>query len=285
MAKDVAGAGVAPGTAVVTGASSGIGRDYAERLAGLGHDLVLVARRQPRLAELADRLRREHGVRTEVLVADLSQDEDVSRVAGRVAADDVSVLVNNAAINGYGPYAATDAALHAKVIAVNVAAVAALSRAVLPGMLERGAGTLVNVASLLAFSGSLPPVPGGLPERVVYGGTKGFVVAFTRLLAAELADTPVRVQVLCPGLTATEFHMTRGEAPVDAEAAHEPGRGGIRGGMAAADVVTASLAGLALGEVVCAPGLGDAAAVDRLIAAEAGLRTAAGAPLAERYRA
>ena len=159
-----------PGTAVVTGASSGIGAVYAERLAGEGHDLVLVARRAERLEDLAERLRKSAGVAVEPLVADLSLQDDVARVAERVAAEDVTLLVNNAGINGYGPYPETDPALLAKVLAVNVVALTALTRAALPGMLARGRGAVVNVASLLAFAGSLPPGP--LPYRAVYGGTK-----------------------------------------------------------------------------------------------------------------
>ena len=267
-----------PGTAVVTGASSGIGAVYAERLAGEGHDLVLVARRAERLEDLAERLRKSAGVAVEPLVADLSLQDDVARVAERVAAEDVTLLVNNAGINGYGPYPETDPALLAKVLAVNVVALTALTRAALPGMLARGRGAVVNVASLLAFAGSLPPGP--LPYRAVYGGTKGYVVAFTRTLAAELAGTPVGVQVVCPGLTATEFHLTAGDEPV-------PGREHRvhdSGGMPAEDVVTASLAALRTGEVVCVPGLADGDAVARLSAVEAELRGASGAPLAERYR-
>ncbi|WP_329459456.1 SDR family NAD(P)-dependent oxidoreductase [Streptomyces sp. NBC_01497] len=269
-----------PGTALVTGASSGIGFAYAERLAALGHDLVLVARREHRLALQAGRLRAEHGIRVEELPADLSDAGALARVSERAGRDDVDLVVNSAAINGYGPFAEGDPALLAKVVALNVTALTALSRAALPGMLERGRGALVNVASLLAFSGSLPPSPGGLPQRAVYGGTKGFVVTFTRLLAAELADTPLRVQLLCPGLTATEFHLTRGEEPVSGDTP----RVHAIGGMPVGDVVAASLAALRTDESVCVPGLDDPAALDRLVSAEWGIRRAAGAALAPRYR-
>jgi short-subunit dehydrogenase len=266
-----------PGTAVVTGASSGIGAEYADRLAGLGWDLVLVARRADRLAELATGLRERTGVAVQTLVADLSESEDLAAVAERVAADDVTLLINNAGINGYGPFAEVDPALLAKVIAVNVTAPTLLTRAAIPGMLARGAGAVVNVASLLAFAGSLPPDP--LPQRATYGGTKGYVVTFTRTLAAELADTPVTVQVVCPGLTATEFHLTKGDEPVPgAPRVHDDG------GMPAPDVITASLAALRSGEVVCVPGLSEAAAVERLTAVEAEIRGASRAGLATRYR-
>ncbi|WP_318205633.1 SDR family NAD(P)-dependent oxidoreductase [Streptomyces sp. SCL15-4] len=266
------------GRAVVTGASSGIGAEYAARLAGRGADLVLVARRAERLDVLAERLRKETGAAVEVMVADLAASADLVRVAERVAAEDVTLLVNNAGINGYGPFTEVGTALLGKVIDVNVVAPTVLARAALPGMLARGRGAVVNVASLLAFAGALPPGP--LPHRAVYGGTKGYIVTFTRTLAAELAGTPVRVQVACPGLTATEFHLGTGEAPVPGEArVHEDG------GMPAADVVTASLDALESGEVVCVPGLSDPAAVTRLADAELALRAGSGTDTALRHRA
>ena len=265
------------GTALITGGSSGIGAEYASRLAGRGWGLVLVARRADRLADLGQQLREQHGIRVEELVADLADPADLPRVAERAAGDDLDLLINNAGINGYGPFAETDAGLLEKVVTVNVTAVTALSRAALPGMLDRGRGTVISVTSLLAFSGDVPPNP--LPQRAVYGATKAYEVAFTRILAAELAGSPVRAQVVCPGLTATEFHMTRGEEPVTGRTpqVHDDG------GMPAPDVVTASLAAFDSGETVCVPGLSEPAAVERLAAAEAELRTASGSGLAERY--
>jgi hypothetical protein len=263
------------GTAVVTGASAGIGEVYARRLAERGYGLVLVARREPRLRALAGELGGE------ALVADLSRAADLARVAERVAADDVTLLVNNAGINGYGPFGEVDEELLTKVITLNVTVPTVLTRAAVPGMLERGRGAVVNVASLLAFASSLPPGP--LPFRAVYAGTKGYVVTFTRTLAAELAETPLRLQVCCPGYTATEFHLTAGETPVsDAEVATKPAEPHA---MSADDVVTASLAGLDAGEVVVAPGLVDPGALDRLTAAEAEFRAASQPVLAPRYRA
>jgi short-subunit dehydrogenase len=260
------------GTAIVTGASAGIGAVFARRLAERGDDLVLVARRTERLEELAGTL----GVRVEVLGADLAQPGDLSRVAERAAGGDVTLLVNNAGINGYGPFAEIDPAVLAGVLAVNVTAPAVLTRAAIPGMVERGAGAVINVASLLAFAGALPPDP--LPHRATYAGTKGFMVTFSRTLAAELAGTPVRVQVLCPGYTATEFHLSAGTAPIQGTAPPDQPRA-----MSAEDVVQASLVALDADEVVCAPGLDDAAAVDRLVAAEAHLRSAGRPRAADRY--
>jgi short-subunit dehydrogenase len=264
------------GTALITGASSGIGAVYARRLAERGWDLVLVARRADRLEQLAAVLRDEHGGEVETLAADVSEASDLARVAARTA--DVDLLVNNAGINGYGPFAETEAGLLTQVLAVNVTAPTVLTRAAVPGMLTRGRGAIVNVASLLAFAGSLPPDP--LPQRAVYGGTKGYVVTFTRTLAAELAGSPVTVQVVCPGLTATEFHLTQGDMSVPGEEkVHD------EGGMPPEDVVDASLAALRAGETVCVPGLGDPAAVDALAGAELAVRAGAqGGRIAARYR-
>ncbi|MFD5296706.1 SDR family NAD(P)-dependent oxidoreductase [Streptomyces mutabilis] len=256
-------------TALVTGASSGIGAAYARRLAKRGWDTVLVARRADRLDDLAHHLRAEGDTTVETLVADLSDPEDLARVTERAAGDDIGFLLNNAGINGYGPFAELDPPLLRKVIDINVLAVTVLARAAVPAMLSRGHGTLVNVASQLAFAGALPPGP--LPERAVYGGSKGFVVTFTRTLAAELAGTPLRVQVLCPGLTATEFHRSRGQDPVPGRepTVHE------EGGAPVGEVIDASLAALDAGEVVCVPGLADNGPVTALEQAELALRAAA----------
>jgi short-subunit dehydrogenase len=267
------------GTAVVTGASSGIGAEYARRVAGRGYDVVLVARRGPRLEELATELRAT-GVAVEVVVADLAEPADVERVGSRVGAGDVSLLVNNAGINGYGPFEAVDPAVVAAVLAVNVTALTLLTHAAVVGMRARGRGAVVNVASLLAFAGALPPDP--LPARATYGGSKGYVVTFSRTLAAELQGSGVTVQVLCPGRTTTEFHVSTDGRPVADDAgsdAPDPRA------MSAQDVVRASLVGLDAGEVLVAPGLLDDAAVQVLVAAEAGLRSASVPDLAPRYRA
>ncbi|MDQ0815108.1 short-subunit dehydrogenase [Streptomyces sp. B3I7] len=256
------------GTALVTGASSGIGAAYAQRLAADGWDTVLVARRAGRLDDLAARLREETGTAAEPLVADLAAPDDLARVVERVARGDVGFLLNNAGINGYGPFAGLEPALMAEVLHVNVLAVTALTRAAVPAMLELGRGTVVNVASQLAFAGALPPHP--LPERAVYGGSKGYVVTFTRTLAAELGGTPLRLQVLCPGLTATEFHLSRGEAPV-------PGREQAvqeEGGMPVDQVVDASLRDLEKGTVICVPGVEGTSPLVTLEAAELAIRSA-----------
>ncbi|BBY55079.1 SDR family NAD(P)-dependent oxidoreductase [Mycobacterium koreense] len=265
--------------ALVTGASSGIGAAFAEELAERGHDLVLVARRADRLEGLAGRLAETHAIEAEVLVADLSVPTETAAVAARFGAGDIGLLINNAGISGFGPFDQTGPALLARVVEVNVSAPTALARAAVPAMLGRGGGAIINVASVLAFSGGVPPAA-PMPHRAVYAATKGYIVTLSRVLAAELADTTVRVQALCPGLTATEFHLSDGSTPVPGarEQVHDDG------GMPAGDVVTASLLALERGETVCIPGLANPTALDDLASAEAVIRTAAGAGLAERYR-
>ncbi|NHC14631.1 SDR family NAD(P)-dependent oxidoreductase [Motilibacter deserti] len=270
----------ASGTALVTGASGGIGEVYARRLHAAGQDVVLVARRASRLDALAGDLRTSGTGRVETLVADLAGPEGRAAVAERAAGRDVSLLVNNAGLSGYGPFAEAEPEVLEQVVSLNVLALTLLSRAAVPAMLARGSGAVVNVASLLAFSGALPPGP--LPHRATYAGTKAFVVAFSRTLAEELRGTGVTVQACCPGYTSTEFHLTSGTEPVPDEALLA--RGDEPGAMSAEDVVTASLAALRTGEVVCAPGLNDPTAVDRLTAAEAELRRASRPQLAARYR-
>lgn len=262
------------GTAVVTGASAGIGASYAKQLDDRGYGVVVVARRRHRLEELAAQLDS-----AEVLVADLATAEGVARVAERLTAPDVTLLVNNAGINGYGSFAQVDPDVLASVVTLNVDAPMRLARAVLPGMLERDRGAIVNVASLLAFSGSVRDPR--LPRRATYAASKAFLVAFSRVLATEVVDSRVRVQVVCPGYTATEFHLTNDNRPVEDERASAKGPEPYA--MSADDVVRASLLSLDRGETVCVPGLDDPSVVDRLIEAEAGLRRGSRPHLADRY--
>lgn len=259
--------------AVVTGASAGIGKAFAERLATDGYDLVLVARRRARLQTLADRLWRDAGVEVEVLVADLTDATAVSRVEARIAGyDRLSLLVNNAGFGGYRPFAELDPKVIDELIGIHISTVARLTRTVLPGMIQRGQGAVVNIASLLAISGALPPDP--LPYRAVYAGAKAFIMGFTEALAGELGDSGVRVQVCLPGLVDTEYHMRVGRDPSKMPPMMQP-----------ADVVTASLAALGRGEVVCVPGLDDPAMLERITSARHAVLASANRPaLAARYR-
>jgi len=260
-----------PGLAVVTGASSGIGEAYAERLAADGWDLLVVARSGERLRELATRLNQAHRVTVRVVQADLSDAGEVERVGGEIGAMPVDMLVNNAGLAYYMPFADLVAAKAAELVDLNVLAPVLLTQAVLPGMLDRSRGTIINVASLLAFSGAVE-IP-FLPKRVVYAATKSFLVTFSQALAAEVGDRGIQVQVVCPGVVRSEFHSRQG-MDMSAVPRMEPG-----------DVVEASLADLADGALVSVPGLDDTEPLARLDAACLGLvRVARIAELPARYR-
>jgi short-subunit dehydrogenase len=221
--------------ALVTGASSGIGEAFARRLAARGTALVLVARREDRLEALA----KELDVASEVVAADLADPDDLRRVEERVASatDPVDLLVNNAGFGTTGPFATLPVEREEEEIRVNVLAVVRLSRAALPGMVERGAGGIVNVSSLAAFQ----PDPG----NATYGATKAFVLNFSEALSEELRKTGVKVQALCPGYTRTEFQTT---------AEYETSRIPKAVWQTPDQVVDASLAALDRGKVLCVPG-------------------------------
>nr|BFD80879.1 SDR family NAD(P)-dependent oxidoreductase [Streptomyces sp. Xyl84] len=253
--------------ALVTGATSGIGRAFARRLAGDGHDVIAVGRRADRLAELAAGF---PGDRVRPVVADLSTDDGVEAVAALCAGEPLSMLVNNAGVAHYMPFADLPAEKARELLHVKVAAPTLLTRAAVPGMLARGAGAIVNVAGMIAFSGPAPAEQ--MPRRAVYAGTLAHLVTMSQVLHAELSGTGVRVQVLCPGVVATEFHERQG---LDLSAVAR---------MSAEDVVTAGLRGLELGEVVCAPGVEDSRLLRAVSEAQLAAFGAQSPRLAERYR-
>ncbi|OBI53863.1 SDR family oxidoreductase [Mycobacterium sp. E787] len=253
--------------ALVTGATSGIGRAYADRLAADGHDLVIVGRRAERLAEFADA---HPDVQVRTVVADLSAAEDVARVAEICAAEPLTLLVNNAGVAHYMPLAELPASKAAELVNVKVLAPTMLSRAAVGGMLARGTGAIVNMAGMIAFSGPAPHSQ--MPRRAVYAGTLAYLVTMSQTLGAELEGTGVVVQVVCPGVVATEFHERQN---MDLSAVPR---------MSADDVVTASLRGLQLGETVCAPGVEDASLLDAVFRADLAAFGAQSPELATRYR-
>ena len=180
------------GIALITGASTGIGAIYADRLAKRGYDLILVARNQSRLAALAGRLKSETGRSVETISADLNDKADLARIETTLRTNtNISLLVNNAGVGGAAPLLNSDVEKMDQMISLNVVALTRLTYAVAPGFVARGGGTIVNIASIVAIS----------PETLngVYGGSKAFVLAFSQSLQHELAQKGVRVQAVLPG--------------------------------------------------------------------------------------
>jgi uncharacterized protein len=191
-------------TALVTGASVGIGRELAELFARDGHHLVLVARNESQLQELAKRLRDQYHVNADVIVQDLSTAEAPQRIFEQVQSKQIDYLVNNAGFGSHGPFAEADVANEMAMIRVNISALTHLTRLFLPPMLKRRSGRIMNVASVAAF------LPG--PLMAVYYATKAYVLSFSEALASEIAGSGVTVTALCPGPTITQFQIRAGIA-------------------------------------------------------------------------
>jgi short-subunit dehydrogenase len=239
------------GTALVTGASSGIGAIYAERLAARGFDLLLVARDQERLEAAATKLRAEHGVQVEVLKSDLTQKDDVLKLEQRLRSDSsISLLLNNAGVAADGLLANADMEQLERLIQLNVTAVTRLASAAAASFAKAGRGTIINIASVVAL----------FPERfnATYSASKAYVLSLTQSLNAELDGTGVKVQAVLPGVTRTEIWERSGidatQIPADMV-------------MEAGEMVDAALSGLDQGELITIPSLPDAAHWDAFVAA------------------
>jgi len=254
--------------ALVTGASSGIGAVYADRLAARGYDLILVARRADRLEALCTQVSAAHGIKAEAVVADLTQDEDLARIETILSSNaDVRVLVNNAGIARLGPVAQRSAGDALSQIALNITALTRLSQAVVPAFIARKEGVIINIASVLAIH--------SLPISAVYSGTKAFVLQYSRGLQEELAGTGVKVQLVLPASTATEIWDLSGVplAALNKDAL-----------MTTEHMVDAALAGWDQGETITWPSVADATLWEKYEAARSGLfaATQVGTP-APRY--
>jgi short-subunit dehydrogenase len=191
-------------TALVTGASSGLGAEFAAKLAARGADLVLVARRVEKLETLAEQLETDHGVSVQTVGFDLAEPGAGQRLFDTVQERSipVSILVNNAGLGSQGVFAESDQARVHDQLAVNVTALTEITRAFVPGLVSRGEGAIVNVASLTAYM----PMPG----MAVYAACKSFVLNFTEALSYELRNSGVRVMAISPGPTRTEFYAESG---------------------------------------------------------------------------
>jgi hypothetical protein len=231
------------GTALITGASRGIGAAYAEQLATRGYDLVLVARDASRLEPLARRLTAETGRTVTTIAADLTDDTDLARVESTLRKDPtITMLVNNAGTASLAPLLRADVDVMDRMITLNVRALTRLTYAAAPAFVARGHGTIINIAS----------VAGVAPERLngVYGASKAYVIAFSHSLQHELADKGVRIQAVLPGATATDLWAADGDGM-----SYEKLPPSIV--MSPEDVVEAALAGLENGELVTIPPLQD----------------------------
>jgi uncharacterized protein len=230
------------GLAVITGASSGIGAIYADRLARRGYGLLLVARNRERMDVLAKKLAADTRGNVEILAADLTDANDLAGLA-RILREDarITLLVNNAGLGATAPLLDSNVSDVSQMIALNVEALTRLTYAAVPSFVKRGHGTIINIGSVVGIA----------PERLngVYGGTKAFVLAFSQSLRYELANTGVNVQVVLPGATATNFWSLAG-TPVELLPQEIV--------MPAEDMVDAALSGLDQGEFVTIPALPDA---------------------------
>ncbi len=231
--------------ALITGASSGIGEEFARQLAASGFDLILVARRKDRLDALAEDLSEKHSVTCDVLAVDLAEKEGIEAVESNIAFQPIEILVNNAGFGGRGMYADTPADYIERMVKVHCIATARLSRLALPAMISRNRGSIINVASIAG----LAPSPGS----TTYHATKAFMIALSEALHLEVSRSGVYIQALCPGLTHTEFH-----AVIGADKRIYP----KSWWMVSSDVVSASLAeiykrdsrGAPRGRVILVPG-------------------------------
>lgn len=230
------------GTAVITGASTGIGAIYADRLAGQGYDLILVARSAEKLAQVAQDARGKHGRNVEIFPADLADESDLARVEQLLrSTPGITLFVNNAGMGATAALLDSDVNTMSKMISLNVNALMRLTYAIVPQLVARGKGAIINIASIVAIA---PEVLNG-----VYGGTKAFVLAFSQSLRKELEETDIQVQVVLPGATATDFWEASGR-PIEQLPSEIV--------MRAEDMVDSALAGLEQGEFVTIPALHDA---------------------------
>lgn len=245
------------GKALITGASSGIGAVYADRLARQGYDLIVVARSETKLASMASRLKAETGRSVEVVTADLKNGTDVRRVEDILKSDaNINVLVNNAGVGAIKPLLNSDADEMEDLIALNVTALMRLTYAAVPSFVRRGGGTIINISSIVGIA---PEILNG-----VYGASKAFVLSFSHSLTHELADKGIHIQAVLPAATATDFWSIAGN-PVENLPQEMV--------MSTEDMVDASLQGLRRGETVTIPSLHDG---DKWTNFEAGRRELSG---------
>jgi short-subunit dehydrogenase len=257
------------GRAAITGASSGIGAAYADRLARRGYALLLVARRADRLEALSKTLTRTHGIDVETLVADLEDPAALAVVEARVARPDISILVNNAGAGGLGPSAQVTADQIERIIRLNITALSRLSQAALANFRADGRGLLVNIGSVMAHAPS--------PSGAAYSGSKAYVLNFTRSLQVEHKAYPgVQIQLVMPGPIRTEFFSSQGLSDsVFPDSTY----------LTPDQLVDAALAGSEAGELITIPSMADRCVWERLEEARlAFMGSVSSGAVAQRYR-
>ncbi len=230
-----------PKTALITGASAGLGMEYAIQLAKKGFNLIITARRQEKLDKLAHELENRYSIEVRVVCADLTREDGIKQVINAIKEDtNVDILVNNAGFGNIGKFARSDLSKALKMNALHVVAPIHLTHAVLQGMIERHRGAVINVSSLASFMRS--------KEGVVYSSTKLFIRNFAETLQKQLKNTGIRFQALCPGFISTEFHEVGDFEGFDRK------RISKSLWLTSEEVVRVSLKDLEKGKTVCVPG-------------------------------
>lgn len=225
---------------MITGASSGIGRIFARRFAQSGYDLIITGRRKDKLIQVADQLKEQYGISVKTIIAELSEEKDLRKLLKVIATtNDIHVLINNAGFGSGKGFSKCDISCHMQMLQVHVVAALKLVHAVLPQMISRREGTIINVSSLGAFM----PAPGSS----IYSATKLFLKSFTESLYMEVSCYGIKLQCLCPGFTNTDFHERRARGDM-------PKHNSIIRWMEADEVVEKCLKSLEKGKVVYVPG-------------------------------
>ncbi len=227
--------------ALITGATSGIGAAYAKKFAEYGYDLILSGRRKEKIESFAGTIRETYHVAVEVVISELSEKDGIQKVIDQIQGRPVEVLVNNAGFGANSLYQDCDLEVMERLAKVNVLAPMEIIRAVLPGMVQRNSGTIINISSESVYM--------SVPKNSVYAGAKAFLKTFTEGLAMDVYGTGVKVMAVCPGLTHTDFHEKMGM-----DKSRQVNRGAVRW-MSPEDIVNVSLQDLAKNRIVSIPGL------------------------------
>lgn len=227
-------------TALITGATSGVGAAFARRLAHDGYNLIVTGRRKEKINALANELSEAYHVNVEVIIVELSDNVELEALVERINNLHIDILINNAGFGINRNFCEEDPRIQEEMVQVHINCPMRLIHAVLPDMISRGNGVIINVSSVGAFLST--------PKNTIYSGTKAFLRAFTESLHLELMGTGVKVQVLCPGLVRTDFHEKIG-----IEEAEQENKGLVRW-KSPEEIVDMSIKGLEKNEVVCIPG-------------------------------